>query len=115
MEAAKTTSTENISGENEAQFPRARQVLRGIAKRRLERRGRQMARNVRGRAKAFGRGARLGYAIQENPGRAVVMGFVLGCAIGAIGLALSHIVQDFQTLIDEENLSDEQSGSDAAA
>jgi hypothetical protein len=43
------------------------------------------------------------------------MGFVLGCAIGAIGLALSHIVQDFQTLIDEENLSDEQSGSDAAA
>jgi hypothetical protein len=68
----------------------------------------------RDRPRAFGRGARLGYAVGENPARAAAATFVIGLVLGVIGLGLYQIVGDFQTLVEEE-MPEEGSGESAAA
>ncbi len=48
-------------------------ILRSIVRRRAERRANQLVRGMKRRSRAFGRGALIGYEIQENPGRAVIL------------------------------------------
>jgi len=40
---------------------------------------------------------------------------VLGCVVGAAGLALTQVFADFNTVIDEEASFDEGSGGETAA
>jgi hypothetical protein len=92
---------------------RGREVLRGIAKRRLQRRGRRAVRGLEKRARAFGRGARLVYAIQENPARTAAAAFFIGCVAGALWLGLSQELADLET--EDQSGEGEEVGREAEA
>src|SRR5690349_10219998 len=97
MEAKQTDTSQTHE-----EYGGAREVLRGIAHRRLERAKNRAVRGVKNRARAFGRGARIGYAVQENPARAAAATFIVGLVLGAIGIGLYQVLGDFQTLVEEE-------------
>lgn len=81
-------------------------VLKGIVRRRAEKRAKQVMRGVQRRSRAFGRGALIGYSIQENPGRAVVLSFILGAFVGAVGHALRRSTDEFHELLGESEMED---------
>ncbi len=94
-----------------------RDVLRALVRRRAEKRMQLLARGMKRRTRAFGRGALVGNAIQENPGRAVVLSFIIGAVIGAIGNAVRQSTDEFNDILDgSETLEGgiEHSGSKAA-
>ncbi|MEO7162022.1 MAG: hypothetical protein ABI041_03805 [Bdellovibrionia bacterium] len=100
---SQTRGTEGV-GEHEWT---GREALRALVRRRAEKRMQQLARGMKRRTRAFGRGALVGNAIHENPGRAVVFSFIIGAAIGAIVNSIRQSTDEFNEILDEGEILEE--------